>query len=133
MGIEVANIVKACHLNLLDGFFEKLLLPLIMVYTFGQLWEENATGIQKTRTSSIDSESRTETAGPMSSTIHPILLAKEEGHDYKQLLMVCDVISRYWFEMSRLVFVESLVGVWSIRCWRWIETNGEATSCEPHM
>lgn len=28
-----------------------------MVYTFGQLWEENATGTQKIRISSIESES----------------------------------------------------------------------------
>jgi len=29
-----------------------------MVYTFGPLWEENATGTQKIRISNIESESR---------------------------------------------------------------------------
>lgn len=73
----------------------------------------------------------------MSPTIQSILLAKQEGHDYKQLLMVCDVISRYWFLMSSLGFVKVLFEfgfiILYIRCWRWIETNAETTSSEPHM
>lgn len=45
------------NLNLLEGFFEKLPVP-FRWDTFGKLWEKNATSIEKIRTSSIESESR---------------------------------------------------------------------------
>ena len=94
-------------MNLLEGFFEKLPVP-FRWDTFGKLWEKNATSIEKIRTSSIESES---TAEPMSSTFQSILPAKEEGHDYKQLLMVCDITSGWCLNVQPWFF-ESLVWIW---------------------